>query len=565
MGSHELDDETLVASSSTVRPDPGCMAQRPSAPRRWATLSVLCVTLLLISLDTTVLNVALPSIVRSIGASSSQLQWMVDAYAVVFAGLLLSLGALGDRVGRKWVFMAGLVVFGSGSALAAWSGSPDRLTLARAVMGIGAAALMPCTLSILTNVFTAERDRVRAIGIWSGATGLGVAFGPILGGFLLAHFWWGSVFLVNVPIALTGLIAAIWLVPNSKNPSSTRPDPLGAGLSILGFGLLLWGIIEAPGRGWSSPMIIGALAGASLTIALFIIWERRIDHPMLPMRFFSNRRYSVAIAALALVLFALLGLFFLMTQYLQFVLGFSPLEAGVRIAPVALALLLIAPVSVIVARRVGSKPVVGTGLALIAVGLGVLSRTTLAGTYSDCIGPFVVLGIGVALALAPCTESVMGSLPVEEAGVGSATNDTAMQIGGALGVGALGTALTLRYQHIVAPVVSHAGVPASVQRLIESSVGAALAVAERAPAKEGKALAVLARQAFVSGMDLALVIATVVVALAALLVLILLPNRGSRSMTDEAIPGGTKDLGSPAVSTNPIVPDSTGAITRSAS
>ncbi len=527
VATHQLDDGTLSASSSTP-PSAGSTTRRPRARHRWATLSVLCVTLLLISLDTTVLNVALPSIVRSIGASSSQLQWMVDAYAVVFAGLLLSLGALGDRVGRKWVFMAGLVVFGSGSAFAAWSGSPDRLTLARAVMGMGAAALMPCTLSILTNVFTTERDRVRAIGIWSGSTGLGVAFGPILGGFLLAHFWWGSVFLVNVPIALIGLMAAIWLVPNSKNPSSTHPDPLGAGLSILGLGLLLWGIIEAPGRGWSSPLIIGALTGASLTIAVFVIWERRVDHPMLPMRFFSNRRYSAAIAALALVLFALLGLFFLMTQYLQFVLGFSPLEAGLRIAPVALALLVIAPVSVIVARRFGSKLVVGSGLALIATGLGVLSRTSLSGTYSDCIGPFVVLGVGVALALAPCTESVMGSLPIEEAGVGSATNDTAMQIGGALGVGVLGTALTLRYQHLVAPVISHAGVPASIQRLVEGSVGAALAVAQRAPGRQGAALALLARRAFVSGMDLALVIATVVVALAALVVVLLLPNQGRR-------------------------------------
>ncbi len=490
---------------------------------------MLCVTLLLISLDNTVLNVALPSIVRSIGASSTQLQWMVDAYAVVFAGLLLSLGALGDRVGRKWVFMGGLVVFGGGSALAAWSGSPDRLTLARAVMGVGAAALMPCTLSILTNVFTAERDRVRAIGIWSGTTGLGVAFGPIVGGFLLAHFWWGSVFLVNVPIALAGLLATIWLVPNSKNPSTTRPDPLGAGLSILGLGLLLWGIIEAPGRGWSSPLIVGALVGASVTIALFVVWEKRIDHPMLPLRFFAQRRYSAAIAALALVLFALLGMFFLMTQYLQFVLGFSPLQAGVRIAPVALALLLIAPLSVMVARRIGTKLVVGSGMALIAVGLGVLSRTTVAGTYADCIVPFLVLGVGVALALAPCTESVMGSLPIEEAGVGSATNDTAMQIGGALGVGVLGTALTLRYQHLVEPVVTHAGVPASVQRLIESSVGAALAVAQRAPEKQGQALAALARQAFVSGMDLALVIAAVVVAIAALVVVVLLPNQGSRT------------------------------------
>jgi EmrB/QacA subfamily drug resistance transporter len=528
MTSNRVDQPTLVHAvngASLVSSD--SPSEETSKRRRWATLGVLCVTLLLISLDNTVLNVALPSIVRSLGASSSQLQWMVDAYAVVFAGLLLSLGALGDRAGRKWIFMAGLVVFGGGSAFAAWSGSPDRLTLARAVMGIGAAALMPCTLSILTNVFTQEKDRVRAIGIWSGTTGLGVALGPILGGFLLAHFWWGSVFLVNVPVAVVGLVAAIWLVPNSKNPLTTRPDPVGAGLSILGLGLLLWGIIEAPSRGWSSPLIVGALAGAGVIIVTFGMWERHIDHPMLPLRFFSRRRYSVAIGALALVLFALLGMFFLMTQYLQFVLGYSALEAGVRIAPVALALLVIAPLSVVVAHRVGTKYVVTGGLALIALGLGLLSGTTVSGTYRDCIGPFLVLGIGVALALAPCTESVMGSLPKEEAGVGSATNDTAMQVGGALGVGVLGTALNLHYQHLMAPVVAHAGVPASVQRIIESSLGAALAVAQHAPRKEGAALALLARHAFVAGMDLALVIAAVVVGAAALLVVVALPNRGT--------------------------------------
>ncbi len=530
-----LRDGKLTAFRSTNDPLAVGDVLTPDAAskrRRWATLAVLCVALLLISLDTTILNVALPTIVRSLGASSSQLQWMVDAYAVVFAGLLLSVGALGDRLGRKWVFLAGLVVFGGGSAFAAWSGSPDRLTLARAVMGVGAAALMPCTLSILTNVFTGEQDRGRAIGIWSGTSGIGVAIGPILGGLLLAHFWWGSVFLVNVPVAIIGVIAAIWLVPNSKNPASTRPDPVGAGLSMLGLGLLLWGIIEAPGRGWSSRLIVGALVAALLLIAGFLAWERRIDHPMLPLRFFSSRRYSAAISALALVLFALLGMFFLMTQYLQFVLGYSALEAGLRIAPVALALLAIAPFSVVMARRFGTKFVVASGMVLIAIGLGMLSRTTVAGTYIDCIGPLVVVGIGVALALAPSTESVMGSLPRQEAGVGSATNDTAMQVGGALGVGVLGTALTLRYQHLLSPVVAHAGVPASVQKLIASSVGAALAVAQRAPVREGAALSLLARRAFISGMDLALVVATCVVGVAAILVLVFLPNQG-RGAPDE--------------------------------
>jgi EmrB/QacA subfamily drug resistance transporter len=497
---------------------------------------VLSVTLLLISLDTTILNVALPSIVRSLGADASQLQWIVDAYAVIFAGLLLSAGALGDRVGRKWIFLAGLVVFAGGSAFAAESGSPDRLMLARAVMGMGAAGLMPCTLSILTNVFTEEKDRVRAIGIWSGTTGLGVALGPILGGFLLAHFWWGSVFLVNVPVALVGLVAAVWLVPNSRNPTPGRPDPVGTVLSISGLGLLLWGMIEAPGRGWTSADIMVALLAAGVLIASFVIWELHVDHPMLPLRFFTNRRYSAAIAALALVLFSLVGMFFLMTQYLQFALRYSPLEAGLRIAPVAAVLLVVAPLSMALTQRIGSKAVVSSGMILIALGLGLLSTTTVHGTYRNCVIPFILLGIGVALALAPCIESVMGSLPIEEAGVGSATNDVSMQVGAALGVGVLGTALNLRYQHLMVPLASSSHVPANVQKVIEGSLGGALEVAQRAPTKLGDLLAAAARQAFISGMDLALTIAAIAVGVAAVLVLVLLPNRGTGPTNLGALP-----------------------------
>ncbi len=493
--------------------------------RRWATLTVLCVTLLLISLDNTILNVALPSVVRALNATSSQLQWIVDAYAVVFAGLLLTFGALGDRVGRKWVFMAGLVVFGAGSALAAWSPTPDRLTAARAVMGIGAAALMPCTLSILTNVFTGEGERARAIGIWSGTAGLGVAIGPILGGFLLVHYWWGSVFLINVPIALVGLVASAFLVPNSRSPRPRRSDPIGAVLSVVGLGMLLWGIIEAPSRTWSSPLIIAALAGSAAIIGLFVVWERHTDHPMLPMRFFGNRRYSAAIAALALVLFALLGLFFLVTQYLQFSLGFSPLRTGLGLAPIALILLVAAPSSVLLARRFGSKPVVAGGLALIAVGLGLLAGTTVHSTYRDCLPWFALIGAGVGLTLAPSTESVMGSLPTSDAGVGSATSDTSMQIGGALGVGVLGTVLNLRYQDFLAPLLAHQPIPTGVENIILGSLGGALTVAGRIPGSSGDALAEAARRGFISGMDLGFVVAAAVVGVAGLIVLVALPNR----------------------------------------
>jgi EmrB/QacA subfamily drug resistance transporter len=503
-------------------------ARRTEGGWRWATLSVLCVTLLLISLDATILNVALPSIVRDMHATSSQLQWFVDAYAVVFAGLLLTLGALGDRLGRKWVFMVGLVVFGAGSAAAAFSGSPDHLIAARAVMGVGAAALMPCTLSILTNVFSAERERATAIGIWSGTTGLGVAIGPILGGFLLVRYWWGAVFLINVPIAALGLVATAFLVPNSKNPAAGRSDPMGSALSIAGFGLLLWAIIEAPNRTWTSPLVLAAFTASAAFLSAFVLWERHSSHPMLPLRFFANRRYSAAIGSLAMVMFALLGMFFLLTQWLQFDLGFSPLRTGLAIGPLAVIILVAAPVSVLLVRRLGTKVVVACGLGLIAVGLGLLSGITVHDGYRQALPDFALIGLGVGLALAPSTESIMGSLPTQEAGVGSATSDTSMQVGGALGVAVLGTALAIRFHDALTPLLAHQRVPPGIASLIEGSLGGALAVASRLPAHDGEPLAAAARQGFVSGMDLGLAVGAAVVVAAGCVVVALLPSRAAR-------------------------------------
>ena len=439
--------------------------------RRWVTLSVLCVSLLVVNLDSTILNVAMPTIVRDLHASSSDLQWIVDVYAIVFAGLLLVLGSLGDRIGRKRVFVAGLLVFALGSAASAFSGTPHLLIAARGLMGIGAAAIMPSTLSILTNVFVEEQDRARAIGIWSGATGLGVAIGPIAGGWLLAHFWWGSVFLVNVPVIALGLVASIWLVPDSKNPSSKRPDPFGAVLSMVGMGLLLWGIIEAPNRTWESPLVLGALGGAALVLGAFVVWERRSDHPLLELSFFGSRRFSAAMGSMALVLFALAGVLFLLTQYLQFSLGYSALQAGLRIGPIALILLVVAPTSSVLARWLGTKPIVATGMVTIAVGLWLLSRTTVAGTYGSALPAFVMLGIGTGLAFAPSTESVMGSIPRTQAGTGAATNSTALQLGGALGVGILGSLLASRYQGRMHLALAHQHVPASIRRCHQRLAG----------------------------------------------------------------------------------------------
>lgn len=493
--------------------------------QRWAVLAVLSVSLLVVSLDTTILNVALPTIVRVMKASSSELQWIVDAYAIVLAGLLLVLGTLGDRLGRKWVFMAGLAVFAAGSAASAWSGTPDKLIATRALMGVGAAAILPSTLSILTNVFDSD-ERATAIGIWSGTTGLGVAVGPVVGGWLLAHYWWGSVFLVNVPIVAIGLIAAALLVPDSKNPASKAPDPVGGGLSVLGMGLLLWGIIEAPTRSWGSSLVLGAMVSGIAVLAAFVIWERSSTHPMLEISFFSHRRFSAAVATMGFVVFALTGGLFVLTQYLQFSLGYSALAAGLRIAPIAGVLLITAPLSTVLVRLIGTKPVVSIGMGLIAAGLILVSATSVQGGYLDALPAFILIGAGTGLAMAPATESVMGSVPPALAGAGSATNGASLQTGGALGVAVLGSVLNTRYQAHVTQRLRGYPVPASVLHTITGSLGGALGVAQQLGGALGEGLAAVARQAFVSGMDLASVVGGVVVAAAALGVIVFLPNRG---------------------------------------
>ncbi|MBA3348961.1 MAG: DHA2 family efflux MFS transporter permease subunit, partial [Actinobacteria bacterium] len=340
--------------------------------RRWWTLSVLCLSLVMIIVGNTVLNVALPTLVRELQATSTDLQWMVDAYALVFAGLLLTCGALGDRFGRKGALVAGLVIFGVASALSTLATTPGHLIVARAVMGAGAALVMPATLSILTNVFP-PRERGRAIAIWAGLSGAGAAIGPIAGGWLLEHFWWGSVFLLNVPVVIAALLGGRWLVPTSRDPSEAPLDPVGATLSIVGLGALLYGIIEAPTHGWSSGTTIVAFIAASAVLFAFALWELKSDHPMLDLRYFRDRRFSTASGAITLVFFAMFGTFFLLTQYLQTVKGYSPFEAGLLTLPLALTLMLVAPQSARIVERFGVKRVVATGLSVVSLGLVILS------------------------------------------------------------------------------------------------------------------------------------------------------------------------------------------------
>lgn len=508
--------------------DPASAAATGTAeldPKRWWSLAVLCMSLLIIGLDNTILNVALPSLVRELGATTSQLQWIVDGYTLVFAGLLLTAGSLGDRFGRRGALSIGLVIFGVGSAASAFAGGATALIFTRAFMGIGGALIMPATLSLLTNIFTDPKERARAIGVWAAVAGAGSAFGPLIGGFLLEHFWWGSVFLINVPVVIVALIAGRVLLPTSRDESAPRLDPLGAVLSVAGLVVVLWGVIEGPVKGWSDTTVIAAIVGGLVLLAAFVVWELRCAHPMLDVRFFKNPRFSAANGAITLVFFSMFGASFLATQYLQTVLGFSALDAGVRMLPMALTMLVVAPISPRLVERVGTKVVVGTGLLLAAAGTAVMSQIPVEDGYLVMAGGMMIMATGMGLVMAPATESIMGSLPPAKAGVGSAMNDTTRQMGGALGVAILGSVLASSYRPAVESSLTELGAPGQVVDVAKESIGGAVQVAAELPAALGDAVARAASEAFVSSFHSTVLVASAVLCVAAAIVFKFLPAR----------------------------------------
>lgn len=514
------------------RSRPARAARRHGAPSpqpvsRWLTLAVLCVPLLIVSLDNTVLNVALPTLVRELRASDSELQWIVDAYVLVFGGLMLVSGGLSDRIGRKRTFLTGLVLFAACSTWAALSNSSGMLIAARASMGLGATLIMPATLAIITNTFTDRAERQRALGIWAATTGAGVALGPIVGGLLLAHFAWGSIFLINVPIALLGVAAGIPWVPNSRNERPAPLDLIGSLLSILGLGLVLWAVIEAPVHGWTSAEPLGVGIGGVAALVAFAAWESRTPHPLLRLHFFRQAGFSGAIAGTATMSFALMGMLFVLTQFLQFQLGYSALQAGIRMLPAAGAITLVAPFSGIIVRRLGTKLTVSLGLAVVAGGLWQISAATVATPYSGVVAGAVMIGVGAGLVMPASTGSLMGTLPLEHTGVGSATNGSFLNLGGALGVAILGSIMSARYQHRLGATTAVHALPAAIHDTIVGSLGAALSVAERVGGPGGNALETAARGAFMSGMGLALEIGAAVVIAGACVALLVLPLRPS--------------------------------------
>jgi EmrB/QacA subfamily drug resistance transporter len=490
--------------------------------RRWLILAVLCTSLMIVIIGNTSLNVALPRLARDLGASTSQLAWMVDAYALVFAGLLFTAGTLGDRFGRKGALQGGLAVFLLGAYLAATASSADQVIGARAVMGVAAAFVMPSTLSILTNVFPAH-ERPRAIAIWAGISGGGAAIGPIASGYLLEHYWWGSVFLVNLPIIVVAIVAGAFLVPTSRDPEEQPLDLVGALLSIVALSTLVYGIIEGPHNGWLSGASLAVFAVAAVAFGLFVAWERRTPTPMLDLVLFRDRRFSVASAGITLTFFAMFGTFFLVAQYFQLVLGYTPLESGLFQLPMAFVMMGLAPQVPKLVQRFGVHSVVPVGLGLTATGLLIFSFMGVASPVWAIYFSVVPLAMGMALTMTPLTTLIMASVPLGRAGVGSAMNDTTRELGGALGVAVLGSVVTSTYVGRLVPVTG--SLPDTARAMVESGLAGALAVAEQmGPA--GGPVAAAARQAFVDGMGNAALTGAAAVAIAAVVARRLLPRPG---------------------------------------
>lgn len=489
-------------------------------PRRWWILGVLCLSLMLVMVSNGSLNVALPSIARELDASSSDLQWIVDSYALVFAGMLFAAATLGDRFGRKGALQAGLLLFLVAAFGGMLSDSSGQVIAARAVMGLGAAFVMPSTLSILTNVFPG-RERAKAISLWAGVAAGGAALGPPTSGLLLQHFWWGSVFLVTVPIALAALAVGHVLVPKNRDPDGTRLDIAGVVLSIVAVGALIYAIIEAPHLGWLSTETFAWFVGAALALGAFVWWERRSSHPMLDLQLFRDRRFSVASVGIAMVFFAMFGTFFLSTQLFQLVHGLSPLEAGLMLLPMSLTLMLVSPQAAGLVERFGVSTLAPVGMTIVTVGLVIMAGLAQLDTYWWLIGGMMMMATGMALTMTPLTTLIMSAVPPSRAGMGSAMNDATRELGGALGVAVLGSLTTTVY---VNQLPSLAGLGTAARGESESGLAGALESAGGLGADAAGAFADGARSAFVDGMSVATLVAAGLAATAAVIARRFLPR-----------------------------------------
>jgi EmrB/QacA subfamily drug resistance transporter len=514
-------------------------------PRRWWALAIIDLVLLAVTMDNTILNVALPTITRQLNASGAQLQWMVDAYIVVFAGLLLTSGTLGDRLGRRKLLLAGLGVFGLASTATVFVGSADELIVIRGVMGLGGALLMPATLSLITNLFS-EEERPRAIATWAAVSGVGMVLGPIVGGALLENFSWNAIFLVNVPIVAAGLIGTLTLIPESRDAHADRLDPLGAVLSIAGLATLVYGIIEAPGAGWTAPeTLLRVGAGLGLLVA-FGLWELHNSAPMFDIKLFARPNFGPTSFAETVAHFALVGGMFALTQYLQFVWGQRPLQAGISMLPVAFGVVIGSIVATKLLPRIGAKYLIVAGMAGISLALLSISRLSVGSSYLAFGVVLAFMSLGMGLAMAPATDAIMGAVDKARAGVGSATNDTTRELGSALGIAIFGSIVLSGYRDALATRLATlpggaAALPAGVAGAVRDSIGSASVAVGHLPGPSGSAVLAAARESFVSGMSTATAIGAVIVAVGATVVLLWMPGRlrssESAPVDDAAVDG----------------------------
>jgi len=494
-------------------------APRSGVHKAWV-LATVCAAVLAINLDTTIVNVALPSISRELSAGTRQLQWVVDGYNLAFAGLVLAAGSLSDRFGRRPALITGLVGFAAASAAGALVTSAEALVAARFVMGAFAALIFPTTLSIISNTFRERRERATALGIWGAVVGLGVAAGPISGGLLLEHFYWGSVFWALVPLALVTAVAAYALIPESRDPSVPPLDVPGLGLSVAMLATLTYTIIEAPAHGWRSVETLGGFTIAALLLGAFVVRERRTTRPMLDVSLFRDRRFSAASGAVTITFFALFGFIFLVTQYFQFVRGFGALSTGARILPVALSIAVASVVGAALAPRIGTRIVVTTGMVLFGAAFLWISTSGVATPYATVIVPqMVMMGLGMGLISTPATESILLVLPPARAGVGSAVNDATRELGGTLGVAVVGSIFASVFgSHLASGAFST--LPDPVVSRAQDSVGVAQALAVRDPQ-----LLTAFHDSFMSAMSTACVVVGLLCLAGAVASAFLLPGR----------------------------------------
>ena len=504
-------------------------------PRRRQILLVLCLSLLVVVIDNTILNTALPTLARVLHAGTSSLQWITDAYTLCFAALLIPAGALGDRYGRRRSLLGGLAVFALGSVAAALAPGTGMLIGARVVMGLGAAFVMPATLSILNAVFP-PKERPQAIAAWSAVAGVGIVIGPTLGGLLLSHFWWGSIFLINVPLVAVALAGVLLTVPETAEPSVHRLDLLGTVLVGGALFAIVDAIIEAPERGWTGTVTFAEFVAGLVALGIFACWELRIAHPLVDLRIFTSRAFSTAAAAVTVIFFALFGSLFLLTQYLQLVHGYSPLSAGLRALPFAFAIGAMSPLSPILAKRFGTRLVIPAGMALMGLGLLDLSTAGVHTSYPPLAVAVAIMGAGMGMVMAPASTTIMTTVPAHQAGAGSAINDTIREVGGALGIAVVGSLAAAVYRTRLTTTLIAQHTPGLLVHTATGSVAAADIASRQIGGAAGGELVADAHSAFVNAMAMGVRVAAGVALVSAVAAIFALPRRHEPAEAQTAPP-----------------------------